>query len=688
MRRGIFGRDVEAALLNDGINAGRYEKPRTETGSLAAKTGLKRKKAAAVGIAFFLALAIYSAMDQSSEVRVRDGTPTVAAIEATTLSPPSVAADPRTAVTSTEASRRELRLTMKRGDTVFGRLVAGGIPATRVYELVQAVNPIHDLGRLQPGQSFIIEYEENDGRILRFQMDLDDRIRIVAERRGSELEVQRLKRDTEKTGKRAAPGELRTIEKSIESGDTLFDLLTSRGIPPTCVDELAAAARPIYDLGRLHLGQSFSLVYDPRDGRTVRFELETGEDTCLVVERKGEALEGRQEDRPIATEEPSPPARPSFEPTPPFHRSIMECTLRRGDTLFDILIREGLPAKWIHELVVAAREVYDLGRLRQGGCFTLVYDERDGRVLEFEMDIDEDNLLQVERGADGLKAKKQAFDYDIRHKVAAGEIQDSLFMAADEAGLPPALTLRLAEIFAWDIDFHVDMRRGDRFRVLFEEKYLDGRFAHYGRILAAVIQNQGRDFFALRFEDGNGRVDYYDLEGKSLQKLFLKSPLKFTRISSRFSRRRYHPILKIYRPHLGVDYAAPIGTPVRTIGDGKITFAGWKGGYGRFIKVRHNGIYTSTYGHLHRFAKGIRGGKYVRQGQVIGYVGATGLATGPHLDFRLLKSGRFINPLKVNYPNADPVRKEDLPAFQQQARALVAELQSDTKTLAKIQREK
>jgi murein DD-endopeptidase MepM/ murein hydrolase activator NlpD len=334
--------------------------------------------------------------------------------------------------------------------------------------------------------------------------------------------------------------------------------------------------------------------------------------------------------------------------------------------------------------VTATKEVHHLGRLRQGGSFVLIYDERDGKVLEFEMDIDEDHLLQVERNADGLEAKKQAFDYEILHKMADGTIQDSLFMAADEAGLPPALTLRLAEIFAWDIDFHVDMRSEDTFRVLYEEKYLDGRFAYYGRILAAVIENQGREFWALRFEDSDGRIDYYDRQGKSLQKIFLKSPLKFTRISSRYSRRRYHPILKIYRPHLGVDYAAPTGTPVRAIGEGRIAFAGWKGGYGRFIKVRHNGIYTSTYGHLHRFAKGIRAGKYVRQGQVIGYVGSTGLSTGPHLDFRLLKNGRFINPLKVNFPNADPVRKKDLPTFQRQAQALMAEMQEGPKTLAEF----
>jgi murein DD-endopeptidase MepM/ murein hydrolase activator NlpD len=339
-------------------------------------------------------------------------------------------------------------------------------------------------------------------------------------------------------------------------------------------------------------------------------------------------------------------------------------------------------------LVVAAKPVHDLARLRDGTSISLDYDERDGRILRLELDLDGESRLVVERREGELHARKEPYAFQIRHRVVQGVIEDSLFLAADEAGLPPALTLELAEIFGWDIDFHVDMRRGDRFRVLFEEKYLDGKPVRHGRILAAEIHNQGKTFWAIYFQGQNSRADYYDMDGRSLRKVFLKSPLKFTRISSSYSRRRLHPILKIYRPHLGVDYAAPLGTPVRAIGDGRIVFAGWKGGYGRFVKIRHNSTYTSTYGHLHRFAKGIRSGRYVRQGQVIGYVGKTGLATGPHLDFRLLKNGRFVNPLKVNFPSADPVRKADLPEFRRQVETFLAWLEEKGPSLARTEQEK
>lgn len=369
---------------------------------------------------------------------------------------------------------------------------------------------------------------------------------------------------------------------------------------------------------------------------------------------------------------------------PPDYEQTIEVTLKRGDTLFDILMKEGIQPGRIHGLVECARPVHDLGKLRQGMKFTLVYDNRDGRILHFETALDGDHLLIVESQGDTLAARKEAFDFETRHRTVLGTIDDSLFMSANDAGLPLLLTLSLAEIFAWDIDFNVDIREGDSFKVLFEEKHLDGSFARYGRILAAEITNRGRAFWAIYFEGSDGRTDYFDRDGRSLQKLFLKSPLKYTRISSRFTQRRLHPILKIYRPHLGVDYAAPTGTPVHAIGDGRVTFAGSKGGFGRYVEIRHNGVYTSSYGHLHRYAQGIRAGRYVRQGQVIGYVGSSGLATGPHLDFRLLKNGCFINPLTVNYPNADPVGQPDRVAFKQVVERMVAKIGTEGPVLSRL----
>jgi murein DD-endopeptidase MepM/ murein hydrolase activator NlpD len=355
----------------------------------------------------------------------------------------------------------------------------------------------------------------------------------------------------------------------------------------------------------------------------------------------------------------------------------IEVTMGKGDNLFDVLRKEDVPIPCIYDLVTASRPVYNLSRVRLGQTCTLDLDENGSRILRFETDIDDSHRLIAENEGDGLRARKEAIEFDIRLKTASGTIEDSLFLAALDADLPPTIILSLAEIFGWDIDFHVDIRRDDTFRVTYEEKHLDGKAPRLGRVLAAEIVNQNEPFWAIYFEDGDGRGDYYDREGRSLRKAFLKSPLTYTRISSGFSYRRFHPIYKTYRPHLGVDYAAPLGTPIRSIGDGRVTFAGWKSGYGRFISVRHNDTYTTTYGHLNRFAKGIKQGKYVTQGQVIGYVGATGVATGPHLDFRLLKNGKFINPLRVNFPDADPVRKEDMPEFRRLVERVAAELESD-----------
>jgi murein DD-endopeptidase MepM/ murein hydrolase activator NlpD len=361
---------------------------------------------------------------------------------------------------------------------------------------------------------------------------------------------------------------------------------------------------------------------------------------------------------------------------PSFHKNL-KAQVKKGDTLFDLLKSNGIPPIQIHELVSAARPVHNLGRLQQGQVVMVDYDKRDGKIYRFETELRESKII-VEREQDQMNARKEDFNFDIKPRVVAGTIQNSLFLAADEAGLSPSLILALAEIFAWDIDFHCDIRSGDSFIVLFEEKRLVGHPTQEGRILAAAIENDGKQFWAFYHKAKNGRGDYYDEKGHALRKAFLKSPLKYTRISSTYSRRRFHPILKIYRPHLGVDYAAPSGTPIRSIGDGKISFAGWKSGYGRYIKIHHNNTYSSTYGHMRSFAKGIRPGNHVNQGDVIGYVGQTGLATGPHLDFRLMKNNKFVNPLTVNLPKADPIAKDEMHEFNKQIKQYVLEIGNQT----------
>jgi murein DD-endopeptidase MepM/ murein hydrolase activator NlpD len=258
--------------------------------------------------------------------------------------------------------------------------------------------------------------------------------------------------------------------------------------------------------------------------------------------------------------------------------------------------------------------------------------------------------------------------------VAEGTIEDNLYNSALANHIDPALILELADMFAWDINFFTDIRPGDHYRFIYEKIYIDGKFVRNGRILAAEFINQGRRYEAFFFQTEDGHADYYDENGKSLRKAFLKAPLRYKRISSYFSYHRRHPILGIVRPHLGIDYAAPIGTPVEAVADGRIVYIGWRGGYGKFIKIQHNHIYASTYGHLSRFAKGLRRGSWVKQGQVIGYVGSTGRSTGPHLHYELRYKGKRKNPLTWRLPKQKRVAKSNLKRFQKKARAILRRL--------------
>src|SRR2546429_5367165 len=247
--------------------------------------------------------------------------------------------------------------------------------------------------------------------------------------------------------------------------------------------------------------------------------------------------------------------------------------------------------------------------------------------------------------------------------AVTGRVEDSLFNAVEDAGESPELAMRLAQIFGYDLDFSTDPRHGDTFRMVLEKrKYLDGQTAGYGKILAAEYENAGKKYQALLFHDPAGRPGYYSADGKSLQKAFLRSPLKFgAPVTSHFSRARFHPILKTYRPHVGTDYGAPGGTPVQTIGSGRVEFAGRKGGEGNMVQITHPNGYATMYLHLSRMF--VRNGEHVEIGKIIGLVGSTGLSTGPHLDFRILQKGQYKNFEKLGLPPSDPVSKKNLPEF-------------------------
>lgn len=261
-----------------------------------------------------------------------------------------------------------------------------------------------------------------------------------------------------------------------------------------------------------------------------------------------------------------------------------------------------------------------------------------------------------------IKAKKEELQVVTYLCLVKGALETSLSEAMQKWGVSDAIAANLADIFAWDINFFIDPRIGDTFQILFEKKYTNGKFVCYGRIIAAQYTNRGKMFSAYSLSDSSGRAVYYDSEGKSVQKQFLKAPLRYSRISSEFTFKRKHPILGIVRPHLGIDYAAPTGTPVCAAADGKVISAGVNGGFGNLVVLSHGGVYTTFYGHLNRFGKGIRCGVWVKQGDVIGTVGATGLATGPHLDYRMKKGSGFVNPATISLPSTRAVsetRKEE-----------------------------
>jgi murein DD-endopeptidase MepM/ murein hydrolase activator NlpD len=332
----------------------------------------------------------------------------------------------------------------------------------------------------------------------------------------------------------------------------------------------------------------------------------------------------------------------------------------RNQTITDALGKNGIPARLIAEIVASAKPVYNLARVTAGKYYTLALTP-EGSFHDLRYPIDEDRYLTVYRHEDHFVSVVKPFSYETRLETVTGEIEDSLYASMTNLGEQDKLADLFADIFGWEIDFYTEIQPGDTFRVLVEKRYLNGSFKNYGSILAASITNQDRLHTGFRFKDEKGKAAYYDANGKALKKSFLKSPLKFARISSRFSYSRMHPILKIVRPHLGVDYAAPVGTPVQAVGAGVVVATGQNAGSGKMIKLRHAGGYETMYMHLSRIA--VRTGAHVEQSQVIGLVGATGLATGPHLDFRVYFHGKPINPGKVIFPPNPPITQDHIAEF-------------------------
>jgi len=351
--------------------------------------------------------------------------------------------------------------------------------------------------------------------------------------------------------------------------------------------------------------------------------------------------------------------------------------LQAGDTLYESLIKEGVPAAEILNLQEKVKSVVDFSYLPVGSEYSLKYSP-EGKVTEFIYKPNPIDIYCIDIPAsdsEDLKVVKEEISRETVH--FEGVIKSSLYESMLECANSPQLALQIADIFAWQIDFLTECREGDTFKILVEKQYR-GDFYRWGNILAAEYEGELLSkHTAIFFTDPTGHTDYYTEEGKSLRKAFLRAPLNYKYISSYFSKNRLHPILRIWRPHLAIDYAAPTGTPVSTIGDGTVIYVGWDNGYGNYIKIRHPNNYITAYGHLSRFATGLKNGQKVKQGEIIGYVGATGLATGSHLDFSISKNGEKVDFLKIKLPAAFSIDPQYKAQFKEAKDRLLNDLEKN-----------
>jgi len=395
---------------------------------------------------------------------------------------------------------------------------------------------------------------------------------------------------------------------------------------------------------------------------------------------------------PSADETPSPASianieQPSVEPSAELDSNIpvenpelktVAVTIEKGSSLSKIFAQLSLPSSELDQILKLGSDAKSLTRLRTGDSISIALSNEqagDPQLQHLSYELSFDRTLHVVRTEDGaFKTEVEQHPLEYRQTMGHGTIHDSFYNAATEAGIAPSIVMQLADIFGWKINFLTDIQDGDRFSILYESVYKNGEQVTTGDILAASFTNNGELYQAVRYSDGTGNTAYYTPDGKSLERGFLRYPVEFSRISSGFSHARLHPILKVVREHKGVDFAAPAGTPIRASADGKITFQGWKGGYGKVVMLQHDGVYSTVYGHMSRFEPSLSQGKSVKQGQVIGYVGATGYATGPHLHYEFRVNGQHQDPLSAKLPEAMPIAANQRARFLAESAPLMAQL--------------
>ena len=373
---------------------------------------------------------------------------------------------------------------------------------------------------------------------------------------------------------------------------------------------------------------------------------------------------------------PIVPEAGTAQPAPSEWSSI---TVNPGDTLSTLFENEGISSQTLHAVINSSKDAKAFTRLRVGQTLELKLDA-DGELQAMRSSINDLETIRIERDGDSYQFSKDVIEPEIHESFASGDIDSSLFLAAQHAGLSHNLTMQMANIFGYDIDFAREIRQGDHFEVLYEDKQVDGKHVGTGNILAARFTNKGKTYTAVRYTSSNGQSSYYRADGTSMRKAFIRTPVDFARISSRFNPGRRHPVLNTIRAHKGVDYAAVTGTPIKATGDGRVVHLGRKGGYGNAIVLKHGQRYQTLYGHMSRYASGLRVGDHVSQGQVIGYVGATGLATGPHLHYEFLVNGVHVDPLSVKLPASDPIPSAERSAFLAQSNRMMASLDQHKET--------
>lgn len=365
------------------------------------------------------------------------------------------------------------------------------------------------------------------------------------------------------------------------------------------------------------------------------------------------------------------------EKKPASHREVI---VAKGDTLSTLFEKVGLPAASVHEILASDKQAKQFSQLKRGQKLEFELSP-DGQLTNLHSKLNDVESISLTRNDKGYTFNRITAKPTVRSAYVHGVINSSLSQSAARAGLSHSLTMDMASVFGYDVDFAQDIRQGDEFDVIYEQKVVNGKAVGNGPILSARFTNRGKTYTAVRYTNKQGNSSYYTADGNSMRKAFIRTPVDFARISSKFSMGRKHPILNKIRAHKGVDYAAPRGTPIKAAGDGKVLLAGRRGGYGNTVVLQHGNTYTTLYGHMQGFAKGVKTGGTVKQGQVIGYIGTTGLSTGPHLHYEFQVNGVHVDPLGQKLPMADPIAKAERARFLAQSQPLMARMDQEKATM-------